>query len=343
MCQCGLFRGYVRWKHFLILSAVTAVALILLYMAILSSVRTVDPRHPSQVASLRVAIYAQMGNADPSIWEDLFSCIFNVASAQHDSEGEVDVFVSAVDDNPNIDMRFYKNNLSALEGVGRVEVRAVKNLEADIGQWFQQLLDTSLPSVEHYSAVLKIHSKSHIHWRRHMTEHLCGSPCVAREAIQTLAADRSAPVGILGPKDLVYVGANATFTAAFCQFIQCWPGDVGKRLLFHSVELGSMRWTWRQMKKKGAPFFELAKQNWSMIPGTFFWIRGSGTFLSEKWFHDSVPLLMKKMTRGYRTGSSGKAEHAMERWIATLVRQAGFSVAQMGKVLDCAKIEILTP
>ena len=216
------------------------------------------------VSPAKVAVYAQVGNPDATIWDDLFSCISNVATAQSAVDGEVDVFVSTVDDNPNIDRKFYTSNLSEHVGIGRVEVRAAKNLGADIGQWFQQLLDTSLPSVGRYSAVLKIHSKSHPLWRRHMTEHLCGSPCVAEKTIETL---RIAPglgprrpsgeVGIIGPKDLVFVGANDTFTNEFCQFIQCWPGDVGSRLLFHQVELEAMMWTWQQMKKMGPSLSDL--------------------------------------------------------------------------------------
>ena len=277
----------------------------------------------------KVAVYVQVGTQNPQILDDLYFCISNVARAARSQNNGVDVFVSTIDDTTD----FFIQNISQCEGVPNVAIQKVKNQGADVGQFLQQIMATNIGI---YDAILKIHTKKSRIWRRHMIQNLCGTADSAKTIIQFFREHRE--VGVIGPHDLVFMGANATFTANFCQFIECRPWDVGERKFFHEAELDAMKWAWNAMNGTNLP----AGRIWTIIPGTFFWVRGASlSKVNKPWLYEAIPKLLGNMTEGYVTGSYGNAEHAMERWMATIVRRDGGMIADILSDGNEATVHIL--
>lgn len=275
----------------------------------------------------KVAVYVQVGTQNAQIWEDLCFCISNVARSQTNG---VDVFVSTfADDTDNL----FIQNMSQCEGVSNIAIQRVQNRGADVGQFLQQIVATDIGN---YEAILKIHTKNSEMWRRHMIQNLCGTVDSAKTVVQFFREHRE--VGVIGPHDLVFMGANATFTTNFCQFIECRPWDVGERKFFHEAELDAMKWAWNAMNGTDLPPGKL----WTIIPGTFFWVRGAClSKVNKPWLYKAIPKLLGNMTEGYVTGSYGNAEHAMERWMATIVRRDGNMIADILSAGNEATVHML--
>jgi len=265
----------------------------------------------------RVAVYLQVGTNDEEIWGEMYTCISNVAKSH---THQVDVYLSTVVDSHD-ETGFYYQNLSDIDGVSKVMVQELKNRGADVGQFFQQLLATDIGG---YQAVLKIHTKTKRYWRQYMLESLCGTANTAKAAIEYFQTHQE--VGIIGPSALTQFGrdSNYIYGSLFCKLLECNDGDPEYRQIFGLENLDAMSWCWKVMTDSD----ELpAPEMWTIIAGDMFWVRGA--CLNTQRFFRSIPTLLNSMTEGYQEGSGGKPEHAMERWIPTLVRYDGWVVADM--------------
>lgn len=266
----------------------------------------------------KVAVYLQVGTHNSEIWEDLYTCISNVAKSH---TRQVDVFVSTVVDDHG-KSGFYYQNLSDIDGVSKVMVQELKNRGADLGQFFQQILATEIGG---YQAVLKIHTKTKRLWRQYMLQSLCGTPATAKAAIQYFQTHTE--VGIIGPSALTQIGRDTKFHTGslFCELLACDPGQPEYRPVFGHENLDAMRWSWKVMTNSD----ELPPNDiWAIIAGDMFWFRGA--CLNTQRLFRSIPTLLNNMTERYTEASGGKTEHAMERWLPTLVRLDGWMIADMG-------------
>mmetsp|Transcript_40084 Transcript_40084/g.63011 ORF Transcript_40084/g.63011 Transcript_40084/m.63011 type:complete len:324 (+) Transcript_40084:39-1010(+) len=265
----------------------------------------------------RVAVYLQVGTNDEEIWGEMYTCISNVAKSH---TRQVDVYLSTVVDNHE-KTNFYYQNLSDVDGVSKVMVQELKNRGADVGQFFQQLLATDIGG---YQAVLKIHTKTKRYWRQYMLESLCGTANTAKAAIEYFQTHPE--VGIIGPSTLTQFRRDSTYSygSFFCELLECGPGDDNRPIF--GVHMDSLTWCWKVMTNSDElPPAEI----WTIIAGDMFWVRGA--CLNTQRFFRSIPTLINNMTEGYVEGSFGKPEHAMERWIPTLVRLDGWTVADMAR------------
>lgn len=266
----------------------------------------------------KVAVYLQVGTHNSEIWEDLYTCISNVAKSH---TRQVDVFVSTVVDDHG-KSGFYYQNLSDVDGVSKVMVQELKNRGADLGQFFQQILATDIGG---YQAVLKIHTKTKRLWRQYMLQSLCDTPATAKAAIQYFQTHTE--VGIIGPSALTQIGRDTKFHTGslFCELLACEPGQPEYRPVFGHENLDAMRWSWKVMTNSD----ELPPNDiWAIIAGDMFWFRGA--CLNTQRLFRSIPTLLNNMTERYTEASGGKTEHAMERWLPTLVRLDGWMIADMG-------------
>ena len=275
---------------------------------------------------MNVAIFVQVGNTDGAVWQDLYACIANIALSQRNGNTTghryLSLFVSTLDPGHANLLRI---NVSSLQGFSQIIIQTVKNRGADVGQFLQQIQETT---VQNFDAILKIHTKSDRQHRQWMLTHLCGTPAVATKTVDLF---KNSKVGLIGPHEMVFLG-QATYNWRYCTFTPWCKEDrtftqmisvVDNWILTPPQEWPAMEWGWRTMFGANLP----SPKFWVLIPGTFFWI--SGTHLGRPGFLKALPKLLNNMTENYVTGSCCKAEHAMERLIPTMVRYYGGEVVEM--------------
>jgi len=253
-----------------------------------------------------VAVFAQAFNLD--LVPSLQQCITNVGAAQANTGSTVDVYLStpsAADDQVQLIKESVKRATPAL---GLLEVQKTQNKGADIGQLLQQMQSAS---ERDYHAILKIHTKSDNEIREYILNLLCGTVDTAQKIIASFAANPS--LGLAGAYGWVAWGHMP-------------PGDdYLEWLVWPEKEKENMRRTW-SIISPDAPM--PPEEAWTCAVNSFWWSRGSSVTRNPVLLA-AADRLLSHMQLGYRTGSNGQPEHAMERLVGTMVRAEGAVVAEI--------------
>jgi len=271
----------------------------------------------------RVGVFLQVANI--SIWPEMFQCLRTVVEAD---AAEVGVHINTHSDSGDISA--LKNHVIALqkwsnESAGHIHNMSVhfsstENVGLDIGPFLSQIQESyTLPHTDHYDVVLKMHSKSNDEWRRLGLQSLCGTKFHVRAILKNFAT--KAELGMIAPVGTVFSAVTPTSDIA--------PVIIEKYFQ-HSATVGQGAFAASMPALQN--LFELISPEhkddavpFAIAAGSMYWVRYED--LKPEALVKAMPQIQGKLTRGYVV--DGAIEHAIERFIPSLILRLGHSIAHM--------------
>jgi len=167
--------------------------------------------------------------------------------------------------------------------------------------------------------VLKMHSKSDMEWRRLGLQSLCGTKFHVRAILNNFAT--RAKLGMIAPVGTVFTAETHTSDIAPViaeKYFQgsAVVGDGAFAANVHGLQslLGLIS---PEHKDDAVPFL--------VVAGSMYWVRYDD--LKPEALVRSIPEIQKNLTRGYVEDAG--IEHAIERFIPSLILRLGHSIAHM--------------
>jgi len=278
-------------------------------------------RDEESQAIQRVGVFFQVANI--SVWPEMFQCLQAVVEAE-----AADVGVHISTHSSSGDISALKNDVTTLQRWNTansahdmsVQFSSTDNIGLDIGPFLSQLQESySSTNKAPYDVVLKMHTKSDTEWRRLGLQSLCGTKFHVKAILNNFATRPK--LGMIAPVGTVFSAETKTSDIAPVIADKYFQGSdvVGEGAFAGNVPrlqslLGQIS---PEHKDDAVPFV--------VVAGSMYWVRYED--LKPGALVQALPEIQKHLTRGYAEDSG--IEHAVERFIPSLILRLGHSIAHM--------------
>lgn len=267
-----------------------------------------------------VAIFLEVG--EPSLWDEMFVCTLNVATAAVMKGIKLDVHVSLITSNSkDSDYKKIDKDLRSINGVDYWNIIQVENRGGDVGQFLLQLQVVQKAN-KAYSRILKLHTKSDPVWRDRMTESLCGNP---EQVISIWNEFNNIPtLGIIAPMGTTFSpNTNSEQIMPHIRRKYNWvrPGTEPTNA-FDPITIIKLKEAYKHVYEKNG---ELNEKHIVIVAGTAFWIKFEA--IQAKEIVKALPWLQEGMSKGYKANFG--MEHIFERLVPTVVKAHGMMIAEI--------------
>ena len=254
------------------------------------------------------------------IWDDIESCVSNIAKAQKMIQDYDEIpwenvkrpFPFVFDIYLSVHPKVAQEAANSLQKMGALNVyvkEVVENVGLDIKQFIDQLeMSSRAPRV--YDYFLKIHSKGSIGWRQLALESLCGTPSQVLTILNAFN-DENKNIGVVVPQGLL-VSKSSGVDKLFRPLRKYYKSlDVGINQSFTPKNVENMKRIYKSIFQRD---LNPQEDKYLCAAGTMFWAKFS-SFRVNNWVQ-AIQTLKNKWTRGYVEDEG--IEHAIERLFVTI-------------------------